>query len=180
MAITSKTSPYNFYQFWLRTEDSEVIKLLKYFTFISLEEIRDIEKNHFLNPHERYAQKILAFEMTKLIHGEEELNNSIIASEILFGGEIKNINKNVLSNISQNIPYIKLENNNNMSIVDLLVNSKLFPSKSEARRRLEAGAVYINNNKVNTNTNITDIKLLFDKYILTRKGKKEYLLIEFI
>ena len=153
-----KTSPYEFYQFFINSEDEMVIDYLKRFTFLTKEEIENLEALHKEHPEKREAHKALAYEVTKFVHGEEEANKARAASEEIFGG----------SN-SENMPVIESTLSVGVDILSLLVDTKIAPSKSEARRLVEQGGISIDNEKV------TDPKYLIEKNeIVVQKGKKSF------
>ena len=148
----NKTSPYKIYQYLINTDDSKVIEYLKVFTFLSREEIEDIEKKFNEKPEERLAQKTLAFEVVKDIHGIDAATSAKETSEKIFKGEV-----------TDEMPIIEVDSHN---IVELLVESKLLPSKSEARRLIIQGGITVNNEKV------IDPNLEFVGEIILKKGKK--------
>jgi tyrosyl-tRNA synthetase len=181
----AKTSPYQFYQFWIRTLDADVIRYLKIFTFLSLDEISALEEEVKNNPAARNAQKRLATEMTRLVHGERELESVQRATEALFGGSLEGMSEKMLLDVSEEAPRVHFEKSKiageGMNLVDFLVEAKIMPSKREARDKIAAGAVHLNNIKQpkDNTPNITESSLLFGKYILARKGKRDYSLIIF-
>ena len=147
-----KTSPYKIYQYLINTDDSKVIEYLKVFTFLTKEEIEDIEKKFNEKPEERLAQKTLAFEVVKDIHGIDAATSAKETSEKIFKGEV-----------TDEMPTIEVSNHN---IIELLVESKLLPSKSEARRLIIQGGITVNNEKV------IDPNAEFNNEIILKKGKK--------
>lgn len=150
-----KTSPYEFYQFFINSEDEMVIEYLKRFTFLSREEIEALEKSHKEHPEYREAHKALAYEVTKFVHGEEEADNAKKMSEEIFTGDTTN-----MPEVESNLPI-------GTGILDLLVDVEIAPSKSEARRLVEQGGISIDGNKV------TDVKSTVDeKMVVIQKGKK--------
>ncbi len=176
-----KTSPYHFYQFWINTPDSEVFKLLKIFTFLTLEDIAAINIEHVCSPEKRLAQKTLASEMTKMVHGAWELTKVINASEILFGGSLEGISAFTLLTLSKIIPVHKICVTECLflDIVKLLIIAGVTPSKREAKNKIQSGAICINNIKVtNTSLAIKDDTFIIEKYILIKSGKKDFFLIE--
>lgn len=177
-----KTSVYKFYQFWIRTDDRDVIRYLKYFTFLSKEEIEELEKQHNEDPGLRRAHRALAKAVTEMIHGESATAEAIKASEVLFGGDVKGISKETFKEIAAEVPAVQLEKQklspSGIPLVELLCYSKLSPSKGQARKDIEGGGIYINNvREGNTQRLVTASDALFDEFILLRKGKKNYLLI---
>ncbi len=177
-----RTSVYKFYQFWINTADADVIRYLKYFTFLSREEISALEAKHTANPGVREAHKALAKAATDLLHGEHATHEAIRASEILFGGELKDISETTFNDIVGEVPTKEIEKAKlegaGIPLVELLVHAGLCPSKGQARKDLEGGGVNINNiREANIARVITTNDLLFGKHILLRKGKKNYVVI---
>ncbi len=168
-----KTSPYELYQFLLNSEDCMIITYLKRFTFLSKEEIEDIEKKHFENPNLRIAQKALAKEVICDLHGEEEYNKAVYISEKLFEGDIKKIQPKDLIIALKGVPNFTFELGTN--IVDLLVNAKICSSKREAREMLSSNAISLNGDIINEDKgNITKEDTLDGNTIVIRKGKKKF------
>lgn len=178
-----RTSPYQFYQYWVRTQDADVINYLKIFTFLTLEEIEVFAKEVAENPAKREAQKRLAAEVTKMVHGEEELTKVLHATEVFFGGgSLDGIDEQTLLGLAEEAPHVSFPKERltgeGVSLVDFLVDTKIMPSKREARDKIGAGAVYLNNNRQpKDGPNVKEDALLFGKYLLARKGKKEYFLV---
>ena len=195
-----RTSVYKFYQFWINTADADVIRYLKFFTFLSQEEIAALEKQHAENPGARAAHKALAKNVTTLLHGQDELEHAIRASEILFGGNLQGIPENVFEEIFATptdsftegheffglgvggaprklIEKSKIEGVG-IQLAELLVHAGLSASKGQARKDIEGGGVNINNvRELNFQRAVTTNDLLFEKHILLRKGKKNYVVI---
>jgi tyrosyl-tRNA synthetase len=174
-----KTSVYRFYQFWVNTDDRDVVRYLKFFTFLSREEIGTLEAKHAANPGAREVHKALAKSVTELIHGEQAAHEAIRASEILFGGELKGISEGTFNEILGEVPTKELETAKlggaGLPLVELLVHSGLAQSKGQARKDIEGGGVNINNvRETNFQRAVTSADLLFGKYLLLRKGKKNY------
>jgi tyrosyl-tRNA synthetase len=177
-----RTSVYRFYQFWINTDDRDVVRYLKFFTFMSREEIGALEGKHAANPGAREAHKALAKAVTDLIHGEQATQEAIRASEILFGGELKGISETTFNDIVGEVPTREIESAKlggaGMSLVELLVHSGLCSSKGQARKDIEGGGVNINNvRETNFQRALTTNDLLFEKHILLRKGKKNYVVV---
>ncbi|MGO8679869.1 MAG: tyrosine--tRNA ligase [Limisphaerales bacterium] len=177
-----RTSVYRFYQFWINTDDRDAIRYLKYFTFLSKEEIEALEKKHVENPGAREAHRALAKAVTDLIHGPNATTEAIRASEILFGGELKGIAESTFNEIVGEVPTKEIEKSKldsaGLPLVELLVHSGLCPSKGQARKDIEGGGVNINNVREASATRIvTTGDLLFSKHILLRKGKKNYVVV---
>jgi tyrosyl-tRNA synthetase len=174
-----RTSVYRFYQFWINTDDRDVVRNLKFFTFLSRDAIEALEKKHAENPGAREVHKVLAKDVTSLIHGESAANEAIRASEILFGGELKGISEGTFNEILGEVPTKDLEaarlGGAGLPLVELLVHSGLGASKGQARKDIEGGGVYINNvRETNFQRAVTTADLLFGKFLLLRKGKKNY------
>jgi tyrosyl-tRNA synthetase len=177
-----RTSVYKFYQFWIRTDDRDVVRYLKYFTFLTKEEIEALEKAHNENPGARVAHKALAKAATDLIHGENATAEAVRASEILFGGELGGISENTFNDIVGEVPTKEIENAKlegaGITLADLIVHSGLCPSKGQARKDIEGGGVYLNNvREANFQRAVITNDLLFGKHILLRKGKRNYVVV---
>ena len=138
-----KTTPYEFYQFWINTADADVVKYLKFFTFLSHEEIVQLERAVEEEPHLRKAQKALAEEMTRLIHSEESLQQAIKISQALFSGDVKNLSAAKIKQGFKDVPSFNAEDLVG-NLVDLLVAAKISPSKRQAREDITNGAVTVN------------------------------------
>ena len=178
-----RTSVYKFYQFWINTDDRDVIRYLKYFTFLSKTEIESLENAHAENPGGRVAHKALAKAATDLIHGESATREAIRASEILFGGEIHGVAESVFNEIIGEVPTKEIEQSRlagvGIPLVELLVLAGLCPSKGQARKDIEGGGVNLNNIRLtNVNHAVMAGDFLFHgKHILLRKGKKNYVVV---
>ena len=177
-----RTSVYRFYQFWINTDDRDVVRYLKFFTFLSREEIAALEKQHAENPGARAAHKALAKFVTDLIHGPPAAQEAIRASEILFGGNLDGISETTFNEILGEVPTREIEKarlaGGGLPLVELLVHSGLCPSKGQARKDIEGGGVNINNvREANAVRAVTTNDLLFGNHILLRKGKKNYVVV---
>lgn len=173
-----KTSPYEFYQFWYNTDDRDVIKFLKYFTFLSLNEIATLEKEVETAPEKREAQKTLAEEMTKFVHGEEALQQAINISKALFTGDIKELTASEMKQAFKDVPSYTLQSEEPIGLVDLLVESKISSSKRQAREDINNGAIYINGERTkDLKKKITRDDAIEKQFIVIRRGKKRYFLI---
>jgi tyrosyl-tRNA synthetase len=177
-----KTSVYKFYQFWINTDDRDVVRYLKFFTFLAKEEIEALEKSHLENPGPRIAHKALAKAATDLIHGAAARTEATRASEILFGGELKGIAESTFNEIIGEVPTKEIEkarlDGAGIPLVDFLVHAGLSPSKGQARKDIEGGGVNINNIREASATRaVTAGDLLFGKHVLLRKGKKNYVVV---
>ncbi len=179
-----RTSVYRFYQFLIQVEDAQVIDLLKYFTFLPLEDIDTLAAQHAATPERRDAHKKLALELTRLVHGETATADAIRASEILFGGSLEGITEVQFDEVIAEVPNSTLPRSilgqPTGALVDLLVATKLSGSKGAARRDIEAGGVYLNNVRAGeTGLIVGPEQLLFGKFVLLRKGKRNYALVRF-
>jgi tyrosyl-tRNA synthetase len=176
----AKTSPYQFYQYWIRTEDAEVEKLLKLFTFLEVGEIATILTTHQQAPEQRVAQKRLAMEMTRLVHGEEKLAQAIASSEALFGGELSGLSDSDLADIFADVPSFTIEVDaiaKGLRLPDLLVRAGAAKSKGEATRLVAAGGVYLNNKRADDGTKmLSKSDLASESMFVVRVGKKSYYL----
>jgi tyrosyl-tRNA synthetase len=177
-----RTSVYRFYQFWINTDDRDAIRYLKYFTFLTREEIEALEKSHGENPGARVAHKALAKAVTDLIHGENATAEAVRASEILFGGNLEGVSETTFNEIVGEVPTKEIAKpsleGQGLPLVEALVQSGLCPSKGQARKDVEAGGVYINNvREANAQRHVTTSDLLFGKHLLLRKGKKNYVVM---
>jgi len=177
-----RTSVYQFYQFWINTDDRDVVRYLKYFTFLAQDEITGLEAAHAANPGAREAHQALANAVTTIVHGEAACAEAVRASGILFGGSIDGITEALLADIISEVPKIDVPlsrfADHGMSIVDLLIESGLSPSKGQARKDVEGGGTYVNNVRVaDPASSVTAENLLFGRYLLLRKGKRNYLVV---
>lgn len=174
-----KTSPYEFYQFWINTADTDVVKYLKFFTFLEREEIEALEESVASEPHLRKAQKKLAEEMTRLIHGSEALEQAIRISAALFSGDVKTLSAAEIKLGFKDVPTYERESSDDIGLVELLIEAKISPSKRQAREDIQNGAISINGEKVTDLTYIvTNKDKIEDEFLLIRRGKKKYTLIK--
>lgn len=176
-----RTSPYRFYQFWINTEDEMVEKLLKFFTFLPLEEIEEIMSKHLAAPEKREAQKRLAWEVTSLVHSPHAADTVARASEILFGGEIthEDMSEEMMEMLAEEVPYGTISTALPRSLVDVLVSVEACKSKGEARRLIRGGGVYVNGDRIEEeNGTIEKTLLIGGRHLFVRLGKKRFNLIE--
>jgi tyrosyl-tRNA synthetase len=178
----NRTSVYKFYQFWIRTDDRDVIQHLKFFTFLTQAEISELEKQHTENPGGRTAHKTLAKAVTDLVHGPAATAEAMRASEILFGGDLAGISESTFNEIVGEVPTKDLTKTEldgaGKPLVGLLVHSGLSSSKGQARKDIEGGGVYVNNvREQNSQRAVTSGDLLFGKHLLLRKGKRNYVVL---
>ncbi len=176
------TSPYRFYQFWINTEDRDVVKYLKFFTMLDQEEIAELETSVSVAPEKREAQRRLAQEVTRMVHGESNLRKAIQASQVLFGGEIADLSATDVLDIfaevpSSDMPRASFEGDG-IPLVDLVLACGFAPSRGRARRLIEDGGIYVNNRRVADVQAIIGLSILIEgQYLVLRKGAREYHLI---
>ena len=180
-----RTSPYQFYQFWLNVSDEDAARYIKIFTMLSREEIEAAIAEHAEAPHMRKLQKLLAKEITVMVHGESEYNNAVAASEMLFGNAtsdaLKKLDEKTFLQVFEGVPTFEVAADRlPMNILELLaVETSIFPSKGECRKMVQAGGVSIDKEKVSDiNASIGSESVLNGKYILAQKGKKNYFIIK--
>ena len=180
----NKTSPYQFYQFWLNASDEDATKWIKIFTLLEPSVIEGLIAEHAAAPQLRILQKALAAELTKMVHSEADLTFAIQATEILFGNAttevLQSLNETQLLQVMDGVPTVNIDAAKiaaGYDIVELLADTAIFPSKGEARKMWQAGGIGINKEKITTEfTTVTSAQLLQGKYILFQKGKKNYYL----
>jgi tyrosyl-tRNA synthetase len=178
----NRTSVYRFYQFWIRTDDRDVIRYLKYFTFFTREEIEALSQQHQQQPEARAAHKALAKAATELVHGTSATAEAMRASEILFGGGLEGISETTFQEIVNEAPSKEIEKTRlagaGLPLVEALVHSGLSTSKGQARKEIEGGGIYVNNiRESGFQRNVTTNDLLFGRYLLLRKGKRNYVVL---
>jgi tyrosyl-tRNA synthetase len=181
----TKTSPYQFYQFWLNASDDDAKKWIKIFTLLPIEKIEELIAAHDLAPQQRILQKELAAELTKFVHSEADLNFAIRATEILFGNAttevLQSLSETQLLQVMEGVPTVNVTLSSlteGYDLINLLTETEIFPSKGEARKMWQGGGLGINKEKINTEfTNVTTANLLQGKYMLVQKGKKNYYLV---
>ena len=178
-----RTSPYEFYQYWIRVDDEDVGMCLRFLTELSEEEIKVLDAARAAAPHERASQKQLAESITRLIHGQAGLDKALQATAILFGAEIENLSDSELQQIFADVPSVTLDAarlNEGIGIVDALVEAGLAKSKGEARRTVDGGGGYVNNHRVESvDRSLTRADLASETVIVLRSGKKKYALVKF-
>lgn len=174
-----KTTPYEFYQFWINTDDRDVIKFIKYFTFLSEEEIATLEEEVRNRPENRAAQKRLAEELTKWVHGEAALEQAQKITDALFSGDLKQLSVTDIEQGFKDVPTYTTEKED-IGLVDLLVQAKISPSKRQAREDIKNGAIYINGERQqDVGHTVTSDDRIEDKVTIIRRGKKKYFLIQY-
>jgi len=177
------TSPYRFYQFWLNTDDRDVIVYLKFFTWLSREGITDLEASVRAEPEKRTAQRELARQVTAMMHGQTELEKALRASEVLFGKEISGLSVDNILDIFADVPSTELEKSklDGFTLGDALVLSGLAPSKGEAKRLVQGGGVCINNLRADdARKRISASEFIDGQLLVLRKGAKHYHLIRIV
>jgi len=178
-----RTSPYHFFQFWLNTDDRDVINYLKYFTFLEKERIEELELITNDHPEQREAQRVLAREVTRMMHDETGLAKAVQASAVLFGGEISGLSAGEIEDIFSDVPSSVLAKDSlsgaGISVVDLVAGSSLAKSKGEARRSIQEGGISVNNHKVNDEKQMITLNDVIEgSFLVLRKGKKNYHLVK--
>jgi len=174
-----KTTPYEFYQFWFNTADNDTISAIKKFTFLEKEEIEKLEESLAKEPHLRLAQKALAEELVKIVHGEAALESALNITKALFSGNIKELTLDELKVAVKGMPKAQLPKDD-INIVDFLVESGVVTSKRQAREDINNGAISINGDKVTDLAFTVDSSSrLEDSFTVVRRGKKNYKLVEY-
>jgi tyrosyl-tRNA synthetase len=182
----AKTSPYQFYQFWLNCADDDARRFIRIFTFLSQDEVAHLESEHDKDPGQRVLQKALAKDLTIRVHSEADFNNSVGASQILFGQstteQLKSLDEKLLLEIMDGVPRTEISRSifeSGIAITELLADhTGVFPSRGEARKMIAAGGVSVNKNKLTDPVLASNaIELLSNKYLLIQKGKKNYYLV---
>lgn len=174
-----RTSPYRFYQFWYNTDDSEVIKYLKYFTMLSEQDVGELSDALIAHPEQRAAQQRLAREMTRMIHGETALLKAEQASKVLFGGALSGLGGDDILDIFADVPSSEIARSefagDGMPLLNLLLATGLASSKSDARRSIEGGGIYVNNAQVADAGRLIALSECIDgQFLIVRKGRKNY------
>jgi tyrosyl-tRNA synthetase len=181
----AKTSPYKFYQYWYNTQDADVGKCLRYFSDMTQAEIERLENEHAAEPGCRAAQKRLAADLTRLVHGDDGLAAALKASEVLFGAEIDRLSDAELAEVFADVPSKQVPlsslGDSGLPVIDGFVEVGLAKSKGEARRAISEGGGYVNNRRVESvDYRLTSADLASESIIILRKGKKNYGLLRFV
>ena len=176
------TSPYRFYQFWLNTDDRDVITYLKFFTWLSKDQIEQLDQSVKTAPEQREAQRRLAREVTAMLHGESELEKALRASDVLFGKEISGLSVDEIIDIFADVPSTEIDRSklegDGFTLADALVLSGLAPSKGEAKRLVQGGGVAINNVRADDARKSISVAEFIDGQVLVlRKGARHYHLV---
>lgn len=180
-----RTSPYRFYQFWFNADDGDVVNFLKVFTWLSQDEIADLAHQVETEPHKRAAQRKLAQLMTGMIHGETAVSKSEKAAQVLFGGDLDGLDASDIQDIFADVPSSAVGKDGldgeGITAVDLLVSSGLAKSKGDARRSIDGGGIYLNNNRVeDTAQAVTTSDAIEGQFLVLRKGRKKYHLVKVV
>ena len=176
-----KTSPFEMYQFWLNVNDDDAVKMLKIFTFLSLEEIAEIGEKFEAARHERLAQKVLAREVVTLVHGQAAYEQAVKITETLFGGgDLKDLDaKSILSGL-KDVPTYQVKAEDNRNIVELLISAGIENSKRQAREDVTNGAIYINGERVqDLDYNFSDADKIDNQLTVVRRGKKKNFILTY-
>lgn len=174
-----KTSPYEFYQFWINQSDEDVIKFLKYFTFLDKEEIDRLEQSKEEASHLREAQKALAENVTKFIHGEEALNDAIRISKALFSGDLKSLTGKELKEGFIDVPQVSLSSETT-NIIEALIETGIATSKRQAREDVNNGAIYINGERQQSvDYELSNDDKIDNEFTIIRRGKKKYFMVNY-
>jgi tyrosyl-tRNA synthetase len=184
-----KTTPYQFYQFWLNVSDEDAARYIKIFTILGRDEIESIITEHNIAPHERFLQKRLAEEVTTMVHSRDDYEGVVEASQILFGKgtteSLKRMNETTFLSVFEGVPVFDITRDimsSGVSVAELCAgHTQVFPSKGELRRLVQGGGLSINKEKIdNPDAVIGKEALLNNKYLLVQKGKKNYFLIRIV
>jgi tyrosyl-tRNA synthetase len=183
----TKTSPYKFYQYWMNVSDDDATNFIKIFTMRGKEEIDALVSEHALAPHLRKLQQALAQDITVMVHSPADYDLAIKASNLLFGNstteDLQSLDEATLLNVLEGVPQATLSKAvleaglNTTDLLSTATEGKIFPSKGEARKMIQAGGVSINKEKLSDPNQQSDFSLLHGKYLLAQKGKKNYYLI---
>ena len=175
----AKTSPYQFYQFWINTEDRDVVKFLKLFTFLSHEQINELEQEVTEHPEKRTAQRVLAEEVTAFIHGAAAKDRAVHISEALFYGNLQDLSGSEIEEGFSDVPSYELNGSSEVGLIDMLVDAKVSSSKRQAREDIKTGAIYINGERCeDMGRSLRPVDGLAGKYLVIRRGKRKYFLVK--
>lgn len=180
---SERTSPFEFYQYWIRVEDADVSKCLRFLTELGEDDICQLDDSREKEPHKRESQKRLAEEVTRLLHGDQGLAKAVQATQTLFGAEIKDLNDAELKQIFADVPNAQCDHNqlsgDGIGLIDALQQTGLCKSKSDARRMIDQGSIYVNNKRVEQVDKILSTQdLASETTIVLRCGKKKYALLQ--
>jgi len=172
-----RTSPYEFFQYWIRTSDADVGDYLRYFTFLERNAIEELDSATAAHPERRDAQRELARQVTTLVHGEDETDRAERAAAVLFTPEVAGLDLDTLRASLADAPSLPVRRSElaaGLSLVDALVRTELVASRSDARRQLQAGGVYVNGHRANAERSLGPGEALYGRYIILRRGKAEH------
>ncbi len=192
-----KTSPYQFYQFWINVDDRDVGRYLRFFTLLSREDIEALEANLAAHPERREAQRALARDVTTRVHGDAAAQSAARVSAVLFGGSPNALTLDDLLSLSREIPFVSVKREEylvriaagvvpgapslNVDVIDVATRQEIVASRSEARRLIQQGGLYVNDRRISADaTAITDADLLYERYVILRKGARSRTLIAFV
>ena len=176
-----KTSPYQFYQFWVNAADRDVVKFLKLFTFLSRERIVELEREVEARPEKREAQRVLAEEVTTFIHGVAAKDRAVRISEALFYGNLRDLNEQEIEEGFSDVPSYALKGVDEVGLIDLLVDARISSSRRQAREDIGTGAIYINGQRCTDMGHILEpSERLAGKYLVMRRGKRRYFLVRWL
>ena len=180
-----RTSPYRFYQFWLNSDDADVINYMQYFTWLTQSEIAEYQHLVDERPEQREAQRRLAQDLTRMIHGETAVSKSEQAAKVLFGGDLDGLDSSDIQDIFADVPSSALPKSElegeGFSVVDLLVDAGLAQSKGDARRTIQGGGVYLNSQRIeDAGQQITMNDTFEGQFLVLRKGRKKYHLVKIL
>jgi tyrosyl-tRNA synthetase len=180
-----RTSPYRFYQFWLNTDDADVINYMQYFTWLTQSEIAEYQNIVDERPEQREAQRRLAQDLTRMIHGETAVSKSEQAAKVLFGGDLDGLDASDIQDIFADVPSSALPKSelegDGFPVVDLLVDAGLAQSKGDARRTIQGGGVYLNSQRIEEAGQMVTINDAFEgQFLVLRKGRKKYHLVKIL
>ena len=178
----ARTSPYRFYQYWFNTDDADVVTYLKYFTWLSQPEIAELSNLVIEQPERREAQRRLAREVTRMVHGETGLARAEAASQALFGGDVTGLDAADIEDIFAEVPSSEVGRealaDGGVAVVDLLVSSGLASSKADARRKIQGGGIYLNSERVaDAAQTVAAPQAIHGRFLLLRQGKRQYHLV---
>lgn len=173
-----KTTPYEFYQFWYNQDDRDIDKYLKYFTFLSQDEIAKLAEQTEKEPHKRAAQRVLAEEMTRFVHGQEALDEAIEISEALFSGNVQNLTADQIEMSFKDVPSFEASRED-VDLVSFLVDvTGISPSRRQAREDIKNGAIYLKGERIQEiNHTVSEADSYDGRFILVRRGKKKYFMV---
>tara|TARA_R110002020_G_scaffold303939_3_gene519623 strand:+ start:21214 stop:22512 length:1299 start_codon:yes stop_codon:yes gene_type:complete len=183
-----RTSPYKFYQYWLNTSDEDAAKYIKIFTFLGKEEIEKLIAEHNEAPHQRSLQKRLAEEVTVTVHSQEDLENAVKASEILFGkstsADLKSLNEKTFLDVFEGVPQAEINRSEIASGVEIIAllaeKSGFLKSNGEARRALKENSISVNKEKISEDYTVETTDLINNRFVLLQRGKKNYFVIRVV